>query len=81
MNILKVKREEKGVFLFAIVLTMVLNALTIYHYFGDFTTLHNNYFNLFIGSFASLDSTRSLITSSLIGKRDTMCIDTRSWLS
>lgn len=51
MNILKVKREEKGVFLFAIVLTMVLNALTIYHYFGDFTTLHNNYFNLFIGKF------------------------------
>ena len=51
MNILKVKREENGVFLFAIVLTMVLNALTIYHYFGDFTTLHNNYFNLFIGKF------------------------------
>ena len=47
MNILKVKREERGVFLFAIVLTMVLNALTISHYFGDFTTLHNNYFNLF----------------------------------
>lgn len=51
MNILKVKREEKGIFLFALVLTMVLNALTIYHYFGDFISLHPNYFNLFIGKF------------------------------
>ena len=51
MNILKVKREEKGLFLFALVLTMVLNALTIYHYFGDFISLHPNYFNLFIGKF------------------------------
>lgn len=51
MNILKVKREEKQVFILALIYTIALNAMTIYLYYEDFTPLHDNYFNLFIGKF------------------------------
>lgn len=51
MNIFRIRRDERWVTLFAFVLTMALNALVIYRYYGDFTPLHDNYFNLFVGRF------------------------------
>ena len=51
MNILRIRHDERWVALFALLLTMALNALVIYRYYGDFTPLHDNYFNLFVGRF------------------------------
>ena len=51
MNIFRIRRDERWVTLFAFVLAMALNALVIYRYYGDFTSLHDNYFNLFVGRF------------------------------
>lgn len=51
MNLFRIRRDERWVALFAFVLTMALNALVIYRYYGDFTPLHDNYFNLFVGRF------------------------------
>lgn len=51
MNVLKIRRDERWVALFAFALTVALNALVVYRYYGDFTPLHDNYFNLFVGRF------------------------------
>ncbi|MBO4315117.1 MAG: GtrA family protein [Prevotella sp.] len=51
MSLFKIRHDERWVVLFALVLTVALNALVIYRYYGDFTPLHNNYFNLFVGRF------------------------------
>lgn len=51
MNVFKIRRDERWVALFAFALTVALNALVVYRYYGDFTPLHDNYFNLFVGRF------------------------------
>lgn len=51
MNVFRIRRDERWVALFAFALTVALNALVVYRYYGDFTPLHDNYFNLFVGRF------------------------------
>lgn len=51
LNIFRIRKEERGLALIALFFFIALNTLTICKYYGVFTPLQNDYWNLFISRF------------------------------
>ncbi|MCH3995200.1 DUF6080 domain-containing protein [Prevotella cerevisiae] len=51
LNIFRIRREERGLAVIAFIFFLLLNALTIYRYYGVFTPIRPDYWHLFIGRF------------------------------